>query len=110
MVKQAEKDRKRNPLLPVFGLILAIGLFALAYFLVDPAVKLLNSVRHGAIPWPPPQDSATLETLAIAFALWLIFLIIVYTFVAIASGKDPNSAKGLQLPPRTKEERNRRYK
>ena len=100
-------------ILPVFGLIIAVGLFAMAYGLVDPAVRLANTLLakafSGGLPWPPPRDTATIETLAIAFGLWLVFLIIAYTLVAILSGKDPNSPKDIQMPPRTKEERDRRY-
>ena len=38
MVKKAEKIRKRSPLLPVFGAIIAIGLFAVSYILSSQVV------------------------------------------------------------------------
>ncbi len=114
MVKQAEKLRKRNPLLPVFGMLLAVGLFGVAFVLVDPAMKLIQTLlkKTSAPPliWPPMYgENENLQRIAIAFAMWLIFLIIAWTFVAIATGKDPNSPKDIEMPPRTKEERNKRY-
>ncbi|GEM_PF-983302 len=117
MVKQAEKRRQRSPLLPIFGLILAVGLFVLAYIAEDPLVSVVNQVAKQSITLPPPAAQLTpkfvmpsLGRLGVAFAIWLILLALAYTFVAVIGGRDPESAKGMQLPPRTKEERDKRYK
>lgn len=120
MVKQAEKIRKRNPLLPVFGLIVAIGLFVIAFSLVEPirvfvAQKYPDSGFAQSLGTPkefqltPTFKLPSLPRLGVAFAIWLILLAIAYTLVAVLAGRDPNSAKNIQLPPRTKEEKNRRF-
>jgi cation transporter-like permease len=96
MVKQAEKIRKRNPLLPVFGLIIAVGLFAVAYILSSQVVIKLPQVR-GVI-----GGNQSLATWAFAFVLWLVFLGVAYFFVALAAGKDPDQ-KRMPLPTRQKD-------
>ncbi len=128
MVKHAEKVRKRSPLLPVFGLILAIALFIVAYGLVEPVRAFANQrFAGGSFALPDPKYFLVTQTnpadpksptkiiipstarLGVAFAFWLILLALSYTLVAVLAGRDPNSAKNIQLPPRTKEEKDRRY-
>ncbi len=119
MVKQAEKIRQRNPLLPIFGLIIAIGLFVVAMYLVKPISGVITKVSGNgdfvsALGTPiepvlsPKFRLPSTASLGVAFAIWLILLALTYTLVAVLAGRDPNSAKNIQLPPRTKEEKNRR--
>lgn len=92
MVKKAEVQRKRSPLLPVFGLILAIALFVIAYGLADLAIK--------KIPGVFAQVAGQLQTAQIAFSvgIWLVLMAIAFFLVALLSGKDPDKAP--PLPPK----------
>ncbi len=94
MVKQSEKGKKRSPLLPVFGLLLAVGLFAIAYFLSSTYVVHIKYVS--SIMGPPSVKNS----LIFAVAIWLGLLAIVYFVVAILVGRDPDSAKALPPLPR----------
>jgi len=117
MVKRAEVIRKRNPLLPVFGIIIAVGLFIVAMSLVPLTVNVLNKVSPGfrvsgvdfsIAPDPAVAGSPLKLTMAssgrlgVAFAIWLFLLAIAYALVAVLAGKDPDTAKGIKLPPRDK--------
>jgi hypothetical protein len=97
MVRQAEKHETKNPLLPVFGLIIAIGLGVAAWFgsdLLIQAVPQLKSNFGGV------GQQATIGHVAIAIGLWLALLALAFFLVALLTGKDPESAKGMKLPPR----------
>jgi ribose/xylose/arabinose/galactoside ABC-type transport system permease subunit len=121
MVKQAEKVRKRNPMLPVYGLILAITLFVVAYLLVSPVSDLarkfspdfrLSRQEFSITQTENGQTKVTMpgwDRIGVAFAIWLILMALASAVVAMAIGKDPNSAKQIVLPPRTKEEKRKRY-
>ena len=97
MVKKAEKIRKRSPLLPVFGLIIAVGLFAIAYVLSAEVVVKLPQVRNVV------SSNLSLARWAFAFAIWLLFLGAAYFVVALAAGKDPDAGRNVPLPPRQKD-------
>jgi hypothetical protein len=101
MVKQAEKERKRNPLLPVFGLLLAAGLFVLAYVIAGEVIKMpqVKSVVLGM------KNTAQL---IFGFAIWLGLLAISFFLVAVLVGKDPESTKGIPLPTRERDIKKRR--
>jgi hypothetical protein len=116
MVKQAEKVKKRNPLLPVYGIIVAVGLFIVAFALVNPAIDLGRKFSPGLRLDGPdfsigPSDKTdpnsptkitfpSTQRLAVAFAIWLVLLAVAYTVVGILVGRDPESAKAIKLPPR----------
>jgi hypothetical protein len=99
MVKQAEKERKRSPLLPVFGLLLAAGLFLVAYVVAGEVIKMpqVKGVVLGM------KDTAQL---IFGFAIWLG--LISFFLVAVLVGKDPDSTKGIPLPTRERDIKKRR--
>ena len=96
MVKKAEKVRKRNPLLPVFGAIVAVGLGAIAYVVSSQFVIKIPQVRNTIAGNEP------LATWAFTFIIWLVFLGLAYFVVAVGAGKDPDT-KQPPLPPRQKD-------
>jgi len=103
MVKKAEVQRKRHPLTPVFGLLLAAGLFAVAYFLSATVVMKLPSVSSAVA-----SDQRTLATIGFAVGIWVLFLAVAFFLVAMLAGKDPNDAKQMPLPPRAKDMKKKR--
>jgi len=115
VIKQAATRRKRSPLLPIYGLIIFICLYLVAYALENPLVTLINRVRPGfSLAGPDVQFTPTFvmpstDRLLFAVPIWIVFLALAYFLVAALSGRNPNSGKDLQMPPRTKEERRRRY-
>ncbi len=113
MVKKAEKIKKRSPMLPVYGLIIAVVLFVLAMIAAEPAVKLLRGVYPGfnpsgqyfSVTQLPPDNRLSVkfpngEKFGATVAIWLLMLVFSYTIVAIAIGRHPDSAKEIKLPPR----------
>ncbi len=110
MVKQAEKIRKRNPWQPVFGLVIAIGLLIVAFALEDPLAELIRRyIPNATFSLPVATSHFDVTRALVAFMIWLVLMAFAFALVAILAGKDPNSAKDIQLPPRTKEEKDRRY-
>ncbi len=97
MVKKAETVRKRSPLLPVFGLIIAVGLFAVAFVLSSEFIVKMPQVRNVV------RDNLQLAKWAFAFIVWLLFLGVAYFVVALAAGKDPDASREIPLPPRQKD-------
>lgn len=104
MVKQAEKIVKKSPLLPIYGLIIGLGLAVAAWLLVQVLEK-----------WKPAQPlyaaAATLSNqtfgkLMIAFAIWLVLIGIAYLVVAVMTGRDPYQAE--KLPPRRTQPKGRK--
>jgi|GraSoiStandDraft_16_1057320.scaffolds.fasta_scaffold1072654_2 hypothetical protein len=97
MVKKAEKIRKRNPLLPIFGMIVAIGLGAIAYIVSSEVILKMPQVRTvvGA--------NTVMAKWAFAFVVWLVLLGVAYFLVAMAAGKDPDAGKHMQLPTKQKD-------
>lgn len=108
MVKQAEKIKKRNPLVPVFGLIIAIGLAVAAWFitdlLIDKVPALTSAFRSIS------GQRSTLGQLALAGVIWLAMLAIAFFVVAMLVGKDPSdkAKKDIGLPPRQVKKRVRK--
>ncbi len=108
MVKQAEKRRRRNPFLPVLAVFLVIALFgaawgtgSLIYNNVKAVRTALNQLPVTQIPDPvnPPHKTSQGQ-LMLTFMFWLLYLGIAYFFVAVLSGKDPESTKDIPMPPR----------
>lgn len=114
-IVQSEKRRKRSPLLPIYGLIIIICLYIVAYALENPLVALINKFRPGFslqgndIQFTPAFVMPSSDHLLFAVPIWIVFLAFAYFLVAMMTGRDPNNAKDIQLPPRTKEEKRRRY-
>ncbi len=82
MVKQAERKRKRSPLLPLFGLLLALGFAAIAYVLSSPAYDFLVSrrVNFGNL-------GQNTSLLLIGAAIWIVLFGSSMFLVAILSGR-----------------------
>jgi hypothetical protein len=94
MVKKAEVQKKRHPLTPVFGLLLAGGLFAIAYFLSSLLVPKIASIAFNQRPQ---------ATIGLAVGIWVFFLALAFFLVAMLAGKDPDDAKQIPLPPKAKD-------
>ena len=120
MVKQAEVVVKKNPLSPIYALLLMVGLFVVAYtiagemfqgqpfqikgFFPVPAIAG-STFTMGSIPTPHPDPSAPNKKLVIpvaqlAFAggLWLALLAVAYFLVTVLAGRDPEDARRLPMP------------
>jgi len=108
-VKVAEKKRRRNPLLPVLGLLIAISLAVFSYAVEDPFIKLIQSKFPNAGLSQSPTDPFSLTRIGFTFAIWIFLLVVFSMIVAIAGGKSPDDAKDIVMPPRTKAERDKRY-
>jgi hypothetical protein len=98
MVKKAEVVRKRSPLLPVFGLITAVALFAIAYVLSSEVVVKIRQVRDTI-----PLQNMPLARWAFAFVIWLVLLGVAYFLVSLLVGKDPETATNVVLPTKQKD-------
>ena len=107
-IRQADHTRKRNPLLPVFGLLIAITVFIFSYAIEEPFIKLIQSKFPQAGIAQSAEPFGTTRML-FTFGIWLVLLVIFSLLVAILSGRSPDNAKGLIMPPRTDAERDRRY-
>lgn len=99
MVRQAERRVKRSPLVPVFGLVIAIGLAAIAILIVTLVIDS-GSVQQLLIFKDPAAPNRVVAIVGLAFVLWLAMLSIAYLLVALLSGRDPDDARKLELPPR----------
>lgn len=111
MVKKAEQIKKRNPMLPIFGVLTAIALAAIAwvisYYVVIKIPQIKNTMT-GAMLLPTGQG-----TLIFAFGIWLVLLAFTFFLVSILVGKDPDSATEVKLPKRQmdlpKSQRRKKY-
>jgi uncharacterized BrkB/YihY/UPF0761 family membrane protein len=101
MVKKAEKENKRSPLLPVFALLLIVGLLAVAYVITDQVVLKTGNFIGGKVLAVIGQANTTYR-IAFTIAIWVALLAISYFLVAVLVGKDPNDADAIPLPPKTK--------
>lgn len=99
MVKQAERRAKPSPLVPVFGLIMAVGLAAIAILIVTMVIDS-GSIQQLQVFKDPAAPNRVVAILGLAFVLWLAMLGIAYLLVALFAGKDPEDARRLELPPR----------
>src|SRR5579864_9245594 len=115
VIKQMEKRRKRSPLLPIYGLLIVICLYIVAFALENPLVTLIDRVKPGFtlagadLQLTPTFVMPSSDRLLFAVPIWIMFLAFAYFLVAMMIGRDPNSGKDIQLPPRTKEEKRKRY-
>lgn len=92
MVKQAKKVKKRNPLLPVFGLILAIIFVLFAAVLVPPVADFLRSrnVDFGTL-------GVDVQNLIIGGMIWFIMFGTAMFFVAILVGRNPGEKENIEF-------------
>jgi hypothetical protein len=112
MVKQAEKDTRKNPLLPIYGLIIAVGLFSAALLItllvtdseLSSTSAGLRAVYAKSGMGVPALTQAVnglgtnrlAGVAGIAFAMWLVMLAIAYAGVAILAGRDPQRPKKMR--------------
>ncbi|RMF51841.1 MAG: hypothetical protein D6749_06700 [Chloroflexota bacterium] len=111
-VAREEKKKPRNPLAPVFGLVLALGFAVVAYFaaqLIIPEVQQLRLVyvietvsESGAKElFIKPQG-----LLIVGGVLWLALMGVGYAIVAIIAGPSKRDLDNKRkLPPRSKQPR-----
>src|SRR5687768_16696377 len=106
MVKQAEKSIGIRAYFPIMGLVLAISVGVLAYFLAPELIKLLAGMEFQGTPEgefyrkldilysdPSQIHDALMNTkaqLAFAALLWLIIFSTMMVFVSAAIGEDPD--------------------
>src|SRR5688500_5686754 len=96
MVKIAEKDRKKGVMTPIVGLLLAVGLFAIAWLLTtEVLMKSVSQVRNAIAALPNP----TLGRIMLSVGIWVFLLALSFGLVAILTGKDPEKVD-MPLPPR----------
>lgn len=108
MVKKAEIERKRSPLTPIFGLILAGGLLAASFaitklFILHGGNFVGNKVL-GVLQVAPNNVPVT-YVVAFTVAIWVLLLAVAYFLVAVMVGKDPNDTNAIPLPPKQKKEK-----
>src|SRR5438876_878745 len=96
MVKIAEKKVKRSPLLPILGMLLAAGLFAIAFGITQAVVIKIPEVK--AMLGNPPS---MINQLAFTFGIWFALLAVAYFLVAVVVGKG-KTINDIPLPPRQK--------
>ncbi len=112
MVKQAETETKKNPLMPIYGLIIAVGLFAAALLITllvtdselsstSAGLRAIYAKSGMGVPALTQAvnglGSNRLAGVAgIAFAIWLVMLAIAYAGVAIMAGRDPQRPKKIR--------------
>ena len=92
VIVQNKKKRRRNPLLPVFGAVLALVFAGFSYLLVPTVHNFLVSkgVSFGGMA------PATLDLL-IGVAIWLVLFGIAMLFVAILTGRSNDEDLAIQF-------------
>ncbi len=97
-----KKKRRRNPLLPVFGLILALAFGLFAYLLMPTVRGFLTSrgVSFGGL------SSTTIDFL-IAGAIWLVMFMIAMMLVAIFSGRSADEDQAIKFAKQAVKDRER---
>ena len=105
MVKKAEKKRRVNPLLPMFGAVLAVIFAFFAFLLKDPARSFLVSRRvdFGGMP------SNTVDLL-IAVTIWLVLFGTAMFIVAMMVGRSVDEKQAISFYKQEAKDRKRRQK
>ncbi len=83
MVKRAEHKRRSNPLLPIFGAILALAFGVIAYVLLPYVQRYLRTqgISFGTL-------SPLVSDLLVGAVLWLVMFGVSMFIVAILTGRD----------------------
>src|SRR5689334_16387874 len=98
MVKHAEKLKKRSPWIPVAGAIIAVALGVISWMVTDQVVMKMRQVRDTI-----PVSMFGTARIVFSFGIWLALIAFAIFLVAVLAGKDPESAKGIALPPKAKD-------
>ncbi len=106
-IAREEKKKPRNPLAPIFGLILALGLAALAYFLAQLIIPEVQQLRMVYVI-ETIAANGTRELfiknegiLVVGGLLWLLLLGTAYALVAILAGPSKRDLENKRkLPPK----------
>ena len=79
-----KNTKRRKPLLPIVGIVLALAFAFFAYLLTSPVRTFLVSrrVSFGGIP-------ANMISPLIGVAIWLVLFLVAMFFVALLVGRDP---------------------
>ncbi len=106
-IAREEKKKPRNPLAPIFGLILALALAALAYFLAQLIIPEVQQLRMVYVI-ETIAANGTRELfiknegiLVVGGLLWLLLLGTAYALVAILAGPSKRDLENKRkLPPK----------
>lgn len=109
MSVQYKPPKRVNPLLPIFGLVLAIALAILAFILSEPLVRSVPQLRDIKAGIRVGGELITWGRLLIAGGLWAVAMTISYLLVAILVGRDPTDTSKMKLPPRKVQPRKKDY-
>lgn len=98
MVKEAQKTKKMHPLLPVMGLVIAVCLGVLAYFLSPIVIDLIEK-QVGEYEFNQRVGNSR-QYLEYAFAafIWLVLFALAMAIVSAAIGEDPEEELRLVRP------------
>jgi hypothetical protein len=100
MVKIADKEHKRSPLASIYGLFLAVGLYAIAFVITSEVLmKKVPQLRDAALSIAKPP----IGTIIVSFGVWFVLLAAAFFVVAILVGKDPTAGNQMPLPPKAKD-------
>jgi hypothetical protein len=101
MVKQAEVQKKKNPLAPILGLLLAVALAAIAYALVELLLWPIPTVKNAF-----SGMNITQAKLFLSGAVWFVLLSVTYLLFAMMVGRDPRET-GAPPPARARDLKNK---
>lgn len=111
-ITKEEKKKPRNPLAPIFGLILAVGFAVVAYFtaqLIIPEVQQLRLLYVIETTNASGGREILIKNeglLIVGGLLWIVMLGVVYMLVAIIAGPSSRDlANKRKLPPKTTKSR-----
>lgn len=106
-IAREEKKKPRNPLAPIFGLILALALAALAYFLAQLIIPEVQQLRMVYVIETVAANGArelfikNEGILVVGGLLWLLLLGTAYALVAILAGPSKRDLENKRkLPPK----------
>jgi hypothetical protein len=102
MVKTAKKERKFRKIMPAMGLVIAVALGIVAWFLAPEIIDLAkkNASINEQLTGMTLQEQDYFEYAVAAF-LWLLFFGMAMLAVSIAIGEDPQEEQ-LILRPKEK--------
>ena len=99
MVKDASTERRPHALLPIMGLVVAIAIGIVAYFLSPILLDIIRD-QMGVQSYERRLGRVDDDTLRYIFSglLWLILFSICMMIVAVAIGEDPEEEARLVKP------------
>ena len=92
-IKQRKPKKRRNPWLPVIGLLLAVLFGVMAYGLTPTVIDVLNLPLFNPDP-PFPIEG---DRLIVTVIIWIVLFTIMTAIVAVLVGGDPDEKQGIQI-------------